>query len=184
VIATLGPDLRLSAESRLVPRTGHEELKMPFKRIICPLDFSKGSLAAFETAVEMAQRDSAELLVLHVIEGRPVLSEWFPTHSLGEMTVRMEEKAHQAVNTLLTCTAPKTEGLATIIVNGIPFVEILKQATTWKADLIVLGAIGATSVEEIFFGSTAERVLRAAACSVLVVRHAKCNPFPLGDEIP
>jgi nucleotide-binding universal stress UspA family protein len=159
---------------------------MSFKRIICPVDFSNSSLAAFETAVEMAQRDSAELLVLHVIEGRPVLSEWFPTHSLGEMTVRMEEKAHQAVNTLLTCTAPKTEGLAvaTIIVNGIPFVEILKQATTWKADLIVLGAIGATSVEGIFFGSTAERVLRAAACSVLVVRHAKFAPFPLGDEVP
>jgi len=159
---------------------------MPFKRIICPVDFSDSSLAAFETAVEMAQRDAAELLVLHVIEGRPVVSEWFPTHSLGEMTVRMEEKAHQAVNTLLTCTAPKTEGLAvaTIIVNGIPFVEILKQATTWKADLIVLGAIGATSVEGIFFGSTAERVLRAAACSVLVVRHAKFAPFLLGDEVP
>lgn len=73
---------------------------MPFKRILCPMDFSNSALAAFETAVEMAQRDSAELLVLHVIEGRPVVSEWFPTHSLGEMTVRMEEKAHQAVNTV------------------------------------------------------------------------------------
>jgi glycine betaine transporter len=132
------------------------------------MDFSNSALAAFETAVETAQRDSAELLVLHVIEGRPVLSEWFPSHSLGEMTVRMEEKAHQAVNTLLTCAAPKIEGLAvaTIIVNGVPFVEILKQATTWKADLIVLGAIGATSVDEIVFGSTAERVLKGAACSV------------------
>ena len=159
---------------------------MPFKRIICPVDFSDSSLAAFETAVEMAQRDAAELLVLHVIEGRPVVSEWFPTHSLGEMTVRMEEKAHQAVNTLLTCTAPKTEGLAvaTIIVNGIPFVEILKQASTWKADLIVLGAVGATSVEEIFFGSTAERVLREAACSVLVVRHARSKTFSSSGELP
>jgi glycine betaine transporter len=159
---------------------------MPFKRIICPVDFSDSSLAAFETAVEMAQKDSAELLVLHVIEGRPVVSEWFPTHSLGEMTVRMEEKAHQAVNTLLTCTAPKTEGLAvaTIIVNGIPFVEILKQAATWKANLIVLGAIGATSVEGIFFGSTAERVLRGAECSVLVIRHARFKPFSSGGEGP
>jgi nucleotide-binding universal stress UspA family protein len=159
---------------------------MRFKRVLCPVDFSDNALTAFETAVEMAQRDSAELLVLHVIEGRPVVSEWFPTHSLGEMTVRMEEKAHQAVETLLTCTAPKTEGLAvtTIIVNGVPFVEILKQATTWKADLIVLGATGAASVDEIFFGSTAERVLKGAACSVLVVRHAKVNPFPFSGEVP
>ena len=159
---------------------------MPFKKIICPVDFSDSSLAAFETAVEMAQRDAAELLVLHVIEGRPVVSEWFPTHSLGEMTVRMEEKAHQAVETLLTCTAPKTEGLAvaTLIVSGVPFVEILKQAATWKADLIVLGAIGAASVDEVVFGSTAERVLKGTACSVLVVRHAKLHPFRLGREDP
>ena len=158
---------------------------MPFKRILCPVDFSNSSLAAFETAVEMAQRDSAELLVLHVIEGRPVVSEWFPTHSLGEMTVRMEEKAHQAVNTLLTCAAPTTEGLAvaTDIVNGVPFVEILKQATTWKADLIVLGAIGAASVDQIIFGSTAERVLKGAACSVLVVRQGQLNLFPLAGEV-
>jgi nucleotide-binding universal stress UspA family protein len=169
-----------------VPRILLKEPKMPFKRIICPVDFSSSALATFETAVEVAQRDSAELLVLHVIEGQPVVSEWFPTHSLGEMTVRMEEKAHQAVNTLLTFTAPKTKGLAvaTTIVNGVPFVEILKQATTWKADLIVLGAIGATSVDEIIFGSTAERVLKGAACSVLVVRNAKLHPFPLGREVP
>jgi nucleotide-binding universal stress UspA family protein len=159
---------------------------MSFKRILCPLDFSKSALAAFEIAIEMAQRDSAELLVLHVIEGRPVVSEWFPTHRLGEMTVRMEEKAHQAVNTLLTCTAPKTRGLAvaTIIVNGVPFVEILKQAATWKADLIVLGAIGATSVDEIIFGSTAERVLKGAACSVLVVRPGELNPSDSADQCP
>ena len=159
---------------------------MPYKRIICPVDFSNSALTAFETAVEMAQRDSAELLVLHVIEGRPVVSEWFPSHSLGEMTIRMEEKAHQAVNTLLTRAAPNTKGLAvaTVIVNGVPFVEILKQATTWKADLILLGALGATSVDEIIFGSTAERVLKGAACSVLVVRPAKLSPFKLGGEAP
>ncbi len=150
---------------------------MPFKRVLCPVDFSDSALTAFETAVEMAQTDSAELLLLHVIEGRPVLSEWFPSHSLGEMTVRMEEKAHQAVNTLLSCTAPKTDKLAvaTIIVNGVPFVEILKQANTWKADLIVLGATGAASVDDFVFGSTAERVSRGAPCSVLVVRNGKPN---------
>jgi nucleotide-binding universal stress UspA family protein len=157
---------------------------MPFKRIVCPVDFSDSSLAAFEAAVEVAQRESAELLVLHVIEGRPVVSEWFPTHGLGELTVRMEEKAHQAVNTLLACAAPKTEGLAiaTIILNGVPFVEILRQAASWKPDLIVLGSTGAASVDKMIFGSTAERVLKGATCSVLVVRPAKRNPFAVDEE--
>lgn len=156
---------------------------MPFKRILCPVDFSDSSLAAFETAVEMTRRDSAELMVLHVIEGRPVLSEWFPSHRLGEMTVRMEEKAHQAVNALLDSPSPELEGLAvaTTIVHGVPFVEILKQTGAWKADLIVLGARGATSVEQIMFGSTAERVIRAADCSVLVVRRGAIGSRPAGE---
>lgn len=156
---------------------------MPFERILCPVDFSDSSLAAFETAVEMTRRDSAELMVLHVIEGRPVLSEWFPSHRLGEMTVRMEEKAHQAVNALLDSPSPELEGLAvaSTIVNGVPFVEILKQTRAWHADLIVLGARGATSVEQIMFGSTAERVIRVADCSVLVVRRSAVGSRPPGE---
>ena len=72
----------------------------------------------------------------------------------------MEEKAHQAVNTLLICTAPRTDKLAvaTIIVNGVPFVEILKQANTWKADLIVLGATGAASLTTVCLEAPPERV--------------------------
>jgi hypothetical protein len=33
------------------------------------MDFSNSALAAFETAVEIVRRDSAELLVLHVMKG-------------------------------------------------------------------------------------------------------------------
>lgn len=153
---------------------------MPFKRILCPVDFSSSSLAAFETAVEMTRRDSAELLVLHVIEGQPVLSEWFPSHRLGEMTVRMEEKAHQAVNSLLDSSSPNLTNLpvATTIVNGVPFVEILKQTRAWNADLIVLGARGTTSVDQLLFGSTAERVLRGADCSVMIIRTRAVDSRP------
>jgi len=158
---------------------------MPFKRILCPVDFSNSSLAAFETAIEMTRRDRAELCVLHVIEGLPVVSEWFPAQSLGEAMVRMEEKAHQAVNTLLASSSSELASLAvaTTIVNGVPFVEILKQTKTWNADLIVLGARGATSMDQIMFGSTAERVLRGAACSVLVVRKGAVSGTSPGDQV-
>jgi nucleotide-binding universal stress UspA family protein len=99
------------------------------------------------------------------------------------MTVRMEEKARQAVNALLDSPSPELEGIAvaTTIVNGVPFLEILKQTGAWNADLIVLGARGATSVEQIMFGSTAERVIRGAACSVLVVRRTAVGSTTPGE---
>ena len=145
---------------------------MAFKRIISPVDFSRHSLSALRTAIEIARRDSAELLILHVVEGPPIVSEWFPEHGLGEAMVRMEESAREAVDTLLARHSTELEGISvsSAIVNGVPFVEVLKQEKTWKADLIVLGARGATSLDQIIFGSTAERVLTGSTCSVLVVK--------------
>jgi nucleotide-binding universal stress UspA family protein len=60
--------------------------------------------------------------------------------------------------------------VTTEITRGRAYVEILHKAHEWKADLIVLGAKGLTLPEEAFSGSTAERVMKEAQCSVLIVR--------------
>ncbi len=38
---------------------------LPLKKILCPTDFSKPSLAALKTANELAEHFSSELIVLH-----------------------------------------------------------------------------------------------------------------------
>ena len=47
---------------------------------------------------------------------------------------------------------------------------ICETAEKQKADLIVIGTHGFTGLRHLFLGSTAERVIRHAPCSVLVVR--------------
>ena len=58
-----------------------------------------------------------------------------------------------------------------LIVEGAPFVEIAKVARTGDIDLVVIGSYGGRSgsVDKIFFGSTAEKVVRTAGCPVLTV---------------
>jgi nucleotide-binding universal stress UspA family protein len=58
-----------------------------------------------------------------------------------------------------------------MIVEGAPFVEIAKVARTGNIDLVVMGSYGGRSgsVDKIFFGSTAEKVVRTAGCPVLTV---------------
>jgi nucleotide-binding universal stress UspA family protein len=53
----------------------------------------------------------------------------------------------------------------------VPFVEIAKTARSEQVGLVVMGSYGgsAGSVEKIFFGSTAEKVVRTAGCPVLTV---------------
>jgi universal stress protein A len=145
---------------------------MAFKRILCAVDFSETSLEAFRRAAEMARRFASSLYVLHVIEARPVAPSLIGADVIGEMAVNLEEKATAALESLVESSASDLEGvpLALEVTAGRAFVEILNHASDWAADLIVLGAKGATALEQIVVGSTAERVMKDALCSTLIVR--------------
>ncbi len=57
-----------------------------------------------------------------------------------------------------------------LIINGIPFIEIIRAAKGKEVDLIVVGTHGRTGLDHVLFGSTAEKVVRKASCPVLSVR--------------
>ena len=88
------------------------------------------------------------------------------------MAVDLEEKATSALESLVAASASALEGvpLTLEVTAGRAYVEILNHARDWSADLIVLGAKGATALEQIVVGGTAERVMKDALCSVLIVR--------------
>jgi len=58
-----------------------------------------------------------------------------------------------------------------IIRRGVPFVEILTAAGELKVDLITIATHGRTGLQQVLFGSTAEKVVRKAPCPVLSIRH-------------
>jgi universal stress protein A len=145
---------------------------MAFKRILCAVDFSETSLEAFRQAVELARLFASQLYVLHVIEARPVVSGLIGIDEAGEMAVELEEKATAALESLVTSSDLEGVPLSLEITAGRAFVEILNHARDRQADLIALGAKGATALEQIIIGGTAERVMKDALCSVLIVRGA------------
>ena len=145
---------------------------MAFNRILCAVDFSETSLEAFRRAAEMARRFASSLYVLHVIEARPVAPDLIRGDAMGEMAVVLEEKATAALESLVASSASDLEGvpLTVEVTAGRAFGEILNHARDWAADLIVLGAKGATALEQIVIGGTAELVMKDAPCSTLIVR--------------
>ena len=145
---------------------------MAFNRILCAVDFSEMSLEAFRLAAEMARRFASNLYVMHVIEARPVASALIGVDAVGEMAVELEEKATDALESLVASSASDLGGvpLTLEVTAGRAFVEILNRARDLPADLIVLGAKGATALEQIVVGGTAELVMKDAPCSTLIVR--------------
>jgi nucleotide-binding universal stress UspA family protein len=145
---------------------------MPFRRILCGFDFSRDALRAFHTAAALARQSKAALHLLHVIEAQPVVPGWLPANGLSEVTRMIEEKATAAMHSLISSSSRELKGLkvTTEINDGRAFTEIISRAHDWKADLIVIGAKGAASVEAMVAGGTAENVVRIAQCAVLIVR--------------
>lgn len=147
-----------------------------FKAILVPVDFSPCSDEAFRVACQMARLCGAKVLVLHVIDTSTLAA----FNRLGLLAVpsdaasqrrRLRHHARSKVRELLESSAATDIKVARLIVEGAPFVEIAKVARTEGVDLVVMGSYGGRSgsVDKIFFGSTAEKVVRTAGCPVLTV---------------
>jgi nucleotide-binding universal stress UspA family protein len=146
-------------------------MALTFKRIVCGVDFSPTSVAAFLTAAELARSMNAELHVLHVIETYPPTASW-PGGGKREDVQSLDQKAASAMDTLVTRSAVALDGISvtTEITVGLAFTELLNRAGDSTRDLIVVGAKGVKLLEDALVGGTAEQVVKAAPCSVLVVR--------------
>lgn len=151
-----------------------------FKKILVPVDFSPCSEEAFRVALALARTFQAELLLVHVIDtsALAVFNQMgllaVPSDAQGQKR-RLRHHARLNVRRLLESEAAKGVTVTRIVLEGGPFVEIAKTARTEKVDLVVMGSYGGRSgsMDKIFFGSTAEKVVRTAGCPVLTV------PLPL-----
>lgn len=134
-------------------------------RVVAPIDFSDESIAALETALQIAS-DASHLEVVYVL---PVLE---PTeagviwHTIDNDSRR--QHAEQAFRERLPDA--KYKAIKFNVVFGDPGHEIADFAEGVGAELIVLSSHGRTGLTRLLIGSVAEKVVRLAHCPVLVLK--------------
>ena len=147
----------------------------PFKKILCPTDFSDASLCGLKMASAMADNFDTEIILLNVHKPIPHL----PTPRLEASEVTFDISAYEK-----HVAEDALEHLATIADSelsdnveprlevriGQPAQEILKVAEEEKVDAIVIATHGYTGLKQVVFGSVAQRVVRRASCPVVTVR--------------
>ncbi len=141
-----------------------------FHKIMVPVDFSLCSREAYRVAATLAKQFGGELLVLHVIDSR-IIEAFTEVQKVktDAVTKVFHKKTRLRFRSFLS-GHPSDVKLRRIIVTGVPFHEIVKLARLERVDLIVMGRYGGTGeLEKIFFGSTAEKVVRVAPCAVLSI---------------
>lgn len=147
-----------------------------FRKILVPVDFSPCSNEAFRVALRIARAFRSEVLVLHVIDTSAIDA----FNRLGLLAVpseatrqrrRLRHQARLKTRQLLESQATAGVQVERLVAEGAPFMEIAKLARQERIDLIVLGSYGgrSESMDKIFFGATAEKVVRTAGCAVLTV---------------
>jgi nucleotide-binding universal stress UspA family protein len=106
------------------------------------------------------ERPNVELHIVHVLDlGR----EFVMTPLLNGGREHLDRMGKMAVE---SCDARVSTHLGV----GRPWRELVQTATNVQADLIVVGTHGRSGLSRLLIGSQAERVVRHAACPVLVVR--------------
>ncbi len=147
----------------------------PFKSVAVGVDFSAHSMRALEQAARIARQDGATLHVVHVFTP-PSAGLGFTMRSVDLSVDRERKLAHDLEHRLREFCKPLDHELSYIKTHfNLHYHDghrsgLVGCAEKFGADLLVLGTRGKTNIRDLLLGSTAEKVLRQASCSVLAVR--------------
>jgi nucleotide-binding universal stress UspA family protein len=145
------------------------------KRVVVATDFSEAADEAVRQADERARAAGATLTVFHVIPNPLRTDPLFPQfrQEMADDSPTLQRDVIEQVNVRVTALTGRQPGEFEVLVeDGPPHAVIVRRAEERGADLVVVGAHGATGLSRILLGSVAERVVRHAHCPVLVARRS------------
>ncbi len=139
------------------------------KKILCPVDFSKGSERAVAKAEELAQALQAEVELFHAYQLPVLAMPDAPVMATPTFIATMTDNAQRALNELSESLRTRGMPVTTRLMEGNPAEAIIERAIELKAELIVIGTHGRSGFRRFLLGSTAERVVRTATVPVVTV---------------
>jgi nucleotide-binding universal stress UspA family protein/archaellum component FlaC len=144
---------------------------LPFKKILCPTDFSEPSYEAIKTSGELAFHFGSELCLLHVVSPVPVVPMGAEpsAFNVSSYEQELEDSSRKSLQEVINQLEWKELRVRLIVLRGIAADEIVRTADEEDVDLIVIATRGLTGLDRLIFGSVAEKVVRLAKRPVLTV---------------
>lgn len=152
-------------------------MAFPYKRILCPVDFTENSIAALRSAAALAHAFDGTAYVLHVVPmiiqptGMPVYVDLYKSQE-ETAWARLRELARKYLS------GAKYELLVQM---GDPAKTILLAEKKVSPDLLVMTTHGRRGFSRFFLGSVAEMVVRESTCPVLTVRPTATDKSLVGS---
>ena len=151
-----------------------------YTHILVPVDGSPTSDRGLQEAVKLAKLTGARLRLIHVVDQLVYAAGM---DGFGAMSADLIPLLREAGEKTLKTAKARVEA------SGVPVETalfdsfagrvcdvVVAEATSWHADLIVLGTHGRRGVGRVLMGSDAEQIVRLAPTPVLLVRSAEEVP--------
>ena len=141
-------------------------------RLLAATDLSDPARHAADRAARIAGETGASLDLVHVASLAPLEElRRFAANIPAELEQRILDAAREEVRELAAALLQHHGVSAGVrVVSGPLLAQLAAQADETSADLIVLGAHGASFMRHLLLGSTAERMISRASRSMLVVK--------------
>ena len=149
-----------------------------YKKVLVPLDTSELSEMALPYAEELAVKLGSELVLLHVgtlADGPDTADHKIYLNKITAATEATIKKSRSLPPGATVKVTSALLGSPSLITN--PPEEIIDYADKENVSLIVMATHGRTGISRWALGSTANKVARAAKCSILLIR---CAAKPTG----
>ena len=139
-----------------------------FHRVLVAVDVSVAgpSPLGLDQAIELVAASQGELRLVNVLS---ILPASFMEYVPADFDEEQEKKAVAALDAIIARLPLPAPRLSRVVRLGGVYHELLGEATTWGADLIVVGSHRPV-MSDYLLGSNAKTIVRHANCSVLVVR--------------
>lgn len=143
-------------------------MKTP-EKILCPTDFEQDSSVCLAASCELAKLYSATLILLNVVS--PLSSKTRAAREKeGDDVGAKKNKAKKYLIESLSRLVPETVEVKALLAEGEPAQKILQVAEKEKADMIILPSPSRDSQRKSGNGSTTQKLIEQADCSLYLVK--------------
>lgn len=140
------------------------------KRILVPTDFSEHAENALKAAAQIAKKNSAEIIILHMLELPSQMNDAVLGGASIPETMLFIKKANETLDEI--AAKPYLDGISIteIVKMDKPIQGITQVSKEYDVDLIVMGSHGSSGIDELLIGSNTEKVVRNSETPVLVIK--------------
>ncbi len=148
-ILTVGPGIKPSASLGTV------------RRILCPVNYRSSAGLASQHARILAEKTGAELILINIVE--------------PDLQNQNLEEARKALCDWVAPDLRERCAVREVVRHGNSAEQIVAEAKSAGADLVVVGGQARESLGAMLFGSTTEALIRHSPCPVLSVVRREAN---------